>query len=156
MFVEPAASDIATIRRARHGQSSPGYAEKLAKNDPADLPKINHALGALPVLEINGHVYSQSVPIARWAALTAKKKPNQPQSVKILYPETDLLAQLLCDELMATASEVHDRMPFGGENLLEKRAEFKEGFMKKGRAIFHVAFYCRTHVRISRFGNSPS
>mmetsp|Transcript_14379 Transcript_14379/g.17399 ORF Transcript_14379/g.17399 Transcript_14379/m.17399 type:complete len:189 (+) Transcript_14379:39-605(+) len=77
--------------------------------------------GSLPVLEINGKTYTQSVAIARWAAKQSD-----------LYPQ-DALEALAADEIMDVVQEILTKAP-SPSDLTEKerlRKEYATGFMKK-------------------------
>lgn len=62
-------------------------------------------LGQLPIVTIDGRVYTQSVHVARWAARQAK-----PGNVQ-LYP-SDPLDQLVVDEVVGTLDEFWSLLPF--------------------------------------------
>lgn len=61
-------------------------------------------LGQLPVVNIDGRVFVESVQVARWAARLA------PASAPQLYP-ADAMQQLVCDEATAVLDEAWSKMP---------------------------------------------
>ena len=62
-------------------------------------------LGQLPVVTIDGRVFTESVQVARWAARQAPAG-----SPFLLYP-SDAMAQLVCDEATAVLDEAWQKMP---------------------------------------------
>jgi len=77
--------------------------------------------GALPVIEVDGKVYTQSAAIARWAG----KKSG-------MYPKDDLEA-LKCDEIMDIGADIMAKTPQSKDQEEKKklREEFAKGFMKE-------------------------
>eukprot|EP00284_Hemiselmis_tepida_P014223 CAMPEP_0174928928 /NCGR_PEP_ID=MMETSP1355-20121228/26857_1 /TAXON_ID=464990 /ORGANISM="Hemiselmis tepida, Strain CCMP443" /LENGTH=203 /DNA_ID=CAMNT_0016175111 /DNA_START=48 /DNA_END=659 /DNA_ORIENTATION=- len=88
------------------------------KDWPALKPKTHG--GSLPVLEIDGKMYTQSAALARWAG----KKST-------MYPKDDIEA-LRCDEVMAIGEDLLAKTPSSQDPAEKKRLreEFAKGFMK--------------------------
>eukprot|EP00283_Hemiselmis_rufescens_P008916 CAMPEP_0173430538 /NCGR_PEP_ID=MMETSP1357-20121228/8932_1 /TAXON_ID=77926 /ORGANISM="Hemiselmis rufescens, Strain PCC563" /LENGTH=201 /DNA_ID=CAMNT_0014394893 /DNA_START=299 /DNA_END=904 /DNA_ORIENTATION=+ len=76
--------------------------------------------GSVPIIEIDGKVYTQSAAIARWAG----KKSN-------LYPK-DELAALRVDEVIDICADISAKTPTSKDEAEKKklREEFAAGFMK--------------------------
>lgn len=75
---------------------------------------LNAPLGQLPIVEIDGKVFCQSVALTRWSAKLAGLMPEDPLQV------------LVTDEVIATADEMWNKVPHGGENLETRRKEWVE------------------------------
>eukprot|EP01005_Ploeotia_sp_CARIB1_P001574 NODE_493_length_790_cov_307.309201_g484_i0.p1 GENE.NODE_493_length_790_cov_307.309201_g484_i0~~NODE_493_length_790_cov_307.309201_g484_i0.p1 ORF type:complete len:222 (+),score=79.06 NODE_493_length_790_cov_307.309201_g484_i0:53-667(+) len=75
--------------------------------------------GSVPVLEVNGKTYAQSTSLLRYAGKLAK-----------LYPE-DPVAGLGVDMVLDTVEEIASKLPFGGDDIKEKREKFQAEVLPK-------------------------